>query len=41
MFVQVYAYPFIGEWIMNIQKWEVGHNVHTVLSITEYTVDPL
>ena len=23
MFVQVYANPFIGEWIINIQQWEV------------------
>ena len=27
MFVQIYANPFIGERIMNIQKWEVLRNV--------------
>ena len=28
MFVQVYANPFIGKRIMNIQKWVVRRNVH-------------
>ena len=28
MFVQVYANTFIGERIMNIEKWEVRRNVH-------------
>ena len=28
MFIQVHANPFIGERIMNIQKWEVRRNVN-------------
>ena len=51
MLVQVYANPFIGEWIMNIKKWEVRRNVHcmchgvcvfvTELSYNEIWLTPL
>jgi len=32
-FVQVYANPFIGERIMNINKWKIWSNVHCRVSM--------
>ena len=33
MFVQVYAYHFIGKRVMHIKKWEVRRNYYSIITL--------